>query len=252
MTVEQEIQALTASVRRLKKVVLLMGAALVALPVAAFTVRDAEIIRVKGIIVEDAEGRARILIGAPAPQVEERIRTNPERARAVWGESGETGGRNARNYQWARLRNDAVGMLILDENGHDSVALGSPVPDPLNGRRIAPSNGLSFHNANGVERGGMGYMYDPARGIDRTTLGLDSASGEGAGLIADKDGTNGLWANGPGGAVLFSGLTQPNGLFAAGDQARLGLLVRNGDRSGTFVGAGSTAVETLPAPPAVD
>lgn len=246
MTVEQEIQALAASVRRLKKVVLLMGAALVALPVAAFTVRDAEIIRVKGIIVEDAEGRARILIGAPAPQVEERVRTNPERARAAWGESAQ-----GRNFHWARLRNDAVGMLILDENGHDSVALGSPVPDPLNGRRIAPSNGLSFANGQGVERGGMGYMYNADNGVDRTTLGLDSASGEGVGLIADKDGTNGLWVfSGRAGGSLFSGFAQPGGLFAAGDQARLGLQVRNADKSGTFVGAGSTSAESLPVPAA--
>lgn len=242
MTVEEEIQALARSVRRLKKAVLVMGVALVALPVAAFTVRDAEIIRVKGIIVEDAQGRARILIGAPAPDVEERVRTNPARAEATWGRNG---------YQWWRLNNDAVGMLILDENGHDSVALGSPVPDPLNGRRIAPSNGLSFANRQGVERGGMGYMYNADNGVDRATLGLDSASGEGTGLIADKDGTNGLWVfGGSNGGSLFSGLAQPGGLFSTGEQARLGMLVRNADRSGTYVGGGSAGVETLPAPPA--
>ncbi len=249
MTVDEELRALAGSVRRLKAVVMVMGAALIALPVAGFTIRDADIIRVKGIIVEDAEGRARILIGAPAPQVEERVRTNPERARAVWGESGETGGRNARNYQWARLRNEAFGMLILDENGHDSVAIGSPVPDPLNGRRIAPSNGMSFANGRGVERGGMGYMYNADNGIDRTTLGLDSASGEGVGLIADKDGTNGLWVHGgPKGSSVFTGLAQPGGAFSAGDEARLGLMIRNADNSGTFVGAGQPAVEAMSAP----
>jgi len=92
-------------------------------------------------------------------------------------------------------------------------------------------------------------MYNADSGIDRTTLGLDSASGEGVGIVADKDGTNGLWVHGgPDGRSVFTDLAQPGGAFSAGDEARLGLMVRNADHSGTFVGAGRPAVEALSTP----
>jgi len=58
------------------------------------------ILRVKGLIVEDAEGRERILIGAPVPVVSGRKR-----------------------------RDGAVGLLVLGENGADRIAIGAPYPD---------------------------------------------------------------------------------------------------------------------------
>ena len=242
MNAEQDIQDLKRSVRGLKRLVGVLGMALLAIPVAAFTLREADILRVKGIIIEDDQGRARILIGAPAPQVTERVRTNPELARAAWGESG------TRVY-WDTLNNDTFGMLILDENGHDRVAVGGPVPDPLNGTRIAPMYGLTFHNQEGIERGGGGHMFSTAAGVDRASMGLDSQHGEGAGLIADNDGTAGLWVNDSNNSrLLFSGFATKDGLIGTKDQDRLGLLIRNPDQTSTFVGAGSTGVESLPAP----
>lgn len=242
MNAEQDIQYLKRSVRGLKRLVGVMGMALLAIPVAAFTLREADILRVKGIIIEDDQGRARILIGAPAPEVTERVRTNPELARAAWGESG------TRVY-WDTLNNDTFGLLILDENGHDRAALGSPVPDPLNGRRIAKATGMSFHNQEGVERGGIGHMYNADTGIDRGVLGLDNKDGEGAILIADNDGTVGLVVNDPNNnRQMFTGVAPKDGIISGGDRSRLGLLIRNPDQTSTFVGAGSAGVERLPAP----
>ncbi|WP_221740837.1 hypothetical protein, partial [Streptomyces sp. RP5T] len=70
---------LTRQVRRLNLVVAGLGGMLILVMGAAFVSGHPGVIRTRGIIVEDAEGRARILIGAPAPTVPERLRTSPAR-----------------------------------------------------------------------------------------------------------------------------------------------------------------------------
>ena len=64
-----------------------------------------EVLRVRGLVVEDDKGRERVLIGAPVPKIAGRKR-----------------------------QDDTVGLIILGENGADRVALASPGPNPqING-----------------------------------------------------------------------------------------------------------------------
>jgi hypothetical protein len=108
------------------------------------------ILRSKGLIVEDANGRERILIGAPVPVVSGRKR-----------------------------QDSTVGLLVLGESGADRIAIGAPFPDPQSqGKtfdRIGRGAGLVFDDANGDERGGFGVMDNDGR----ATFGLDYPHGTG-------------------------------------------------------------------------
>ena len=93
----------------------------------------AKILRLRGLIIEDQQGRERILLGAPVPSLPGRKRGD-----------------------------GATGLIVLGENGADRVAVGYPVPDPQVmgkvGRRILPSAGIVASDADGNERGGFGVL----------------------------------------------------------------------------------------------
>ncbi len=236
-----DIERLDRRIRRLNLAVVGLGSALVLVLGAAASQRS-DVIRTKGIVIEDAQGRARILIGAPLPIVAERLRTSPDKYETAFG---GVLGKYASGV--GNLRNDAVGMLILDENGHDRVALGGPGADPLNGRRIGEDFGLTFNGPDGIERGGIGHLLNVETGLDRAILGLDGPEGEGAMLIADSDGTNGLLVfDHSKKQSLLVGRSRPGGLMSQkDDRDRLGLATRDENQAGVFVGHGSTAVEAL-------
>jgi hypothetical protein len=42
------------------------------------------VLRIRGLVIEDASGRERILIGAPIPAAANRVRTDETRAREFW------------------------------------------------------------------------------------------------------------------------------------------------------------------------
>lgn len=111
---------------------------------------SANVLRIRGLVVEDEQGRDRILIGAPVPKVAGRKR-----------------------------QDNATGVLILDENGADRVALAAPTPNPqINGQvgeRIGNAAGLILNDPDGNERGGFGVLDNDRRVI----LGLDYPKGAG-------------------------------------------------------------------------
>lgn len=154
------------------------------------TVKNDKIIRVQGIIVEDANGKERILIGAPVPYAVNRARTDTLKIKETWGKKfGE-------NYMgWYKEYNhDANGIVILDENGWDKIIVGDPAPDPIIGKRIGNSTGIIINDKTGLER--TGYGIPDVEGNDRVVLGLDRSNGtEGATLSVMPDGTTGLNLN---------------------------------------------------------
>jgi hypothetical protein len=91
-------------------------------------------LRVRGLIVEDAQGRPRILLGAPFPDVKER------------------------RMQDART----TSTLFLDEEGHDRLTVGEELEPqtgskvPVGVHRIASGFGVVIHDGTGDERGHMG------------------------------------------------------------------------------------------------
>jgi len=103
------------------------------------------ILRVRGIVVEDAAGRERILIGAPIPAAQNRVRTDLARVRSEWAGRYPNADRYINYYK--DYQHGANGILILDEKGFDRIALGDPAPDPNIGKRIAPDTGIVITEA---------------------------------------------------------------------------------------------------------
>ena len=149
-----------------------------------------EIIRVKGIIVEDVNGNERILIGAPVPFASNRVRTDLKRVKELWGKSFP-----AKYIDWYKnYKHENNGMVILDSAGFDRITIGSPVPDPNIGKRIGQSTGVIINDEKGFERTGYGVL--DIDGKNRVVLGLDNENGtEGLSLVILEDGTSGFVMN---------------------------------------------------------
>jgi hypothetical protein len=119
-------------------------------------------LRVRGLIIEDAEGRPRILLGAPFPSVKERTR------------------------QDART----TSILFLDEKGHDRLTLGEELEPQIGGKvpvgvhRIASGFGVVIHDGAGDERGAYGWLSN-----GRALITLDRPGTEAfAAMVNDKTG----------------------------------------------------------------
>ncbi len=184
-----------------------------------------EIIRARGFVVVDEQGRERILIGAPIPPAKGRVRTDPARVRDVWAEGLPDPDRYMGYY--AQYDHSMNGVLILDEHGFDRIALGSPTPDPNLGRRIGPATGLLINDAEGFERSGYGLLT--VNGSDRVVLGLDSNQGTEALTLSVHDGGSVGVRIAGGGEALFLGRV-PGGLTGAESGFPFtGLFIRSND-----------------------
>ncbi len=215
-----------ALIRRLRRDVwILKGCALLGLFLAMATVASTQtqVLRVRGIVVEDEAGRERILIGAPIPAAGNRVRTDLERVKQVWGpQFPEEYLTFYRKYQHA-----ANGMLILDEQGFDRIAIGDPVPDPNIGKRIAPSTGFAVNDHRGFERTGYGVMR--VNDQYRVVLGLDAKGAEGVVLSLYDEGYRGLSVR-DGKRSLFLGSAQAGQGPTRKPGPFNGLLLREGDQ----------------------
>jgi len=120
------------------------------------TSKQANVLRVRGLIIEDDERRPRILIGAPTPTIAGRKR--PE---------------------------GVDGIVLLGANGVDRIVISYPGLEPqvmgkVEKRSIAvPSAGLVINDSGGNERAGFGVSDDGAR----ISLGLDYADRDAMGLL---------------------------------------------------------------------
>ena len=113
-----------------------------------------EVIHAKGIVIEDAGGHPRLLMGAPVPLIEGR-------------------------------RSDVTTSIVMrDAAGHDRVIVGEE-PNPMIGGKVLPrigaSWGIGLFNSSGDERGGL-VNFDQGR----SAIALDRASGDGIGLLVDE------------------------------------------------------------------
>lgn len=92
------------------------------------------VVRAKGIIVEDAAGHPRIVIGAPLPVTKGRQRPDP-----------------------------FDGIAYLDAHGKDRLTFGQ-LPDPMTAEGKLPrrvgGTGILLHDRAGIERGGYSVLDD--------------------------------------------------------------------------------------------
>jgi hypothetical protein len=156
----QQVRSLRRQVRVLQVGLLLLASTvlLAAMPAA----RD--VIRAKGLIIVDAQGRERILLGAPVPSV--------------------TGRKVAATES----------LVFRSESGADRVILGES-PSPVIGGKVYPRIGAAWGmvlaGPAGDERGGMTYLDS-----GRVAFALDRPTGDAIGLMVDdKSGFAGMLIN---------------------------------------------------------
>ncbi len=186
-----------------------------------------DVIRVQGIIVEDANGKERILIGSPVPFASNRVRTDTSRVKELWG------GIFPPKYMtyYKGYNNDNYGIVILDSAGFDRIAIGSPVPDPNIGKRVGPSTGFLINDNKGFERSGYGILE--VDGKNRVVLGLDNDNGtEGLSLAIFEDGTSGIIMNSKNRSI-FLGKADSTNWYTKDQVPFNGLLIN--DEKGTVI-----------------
>lgn len=153
MTDSPDVTDLAARLHRTERQVRLLCLVAVALATtltgAAMSPRHTEVLRVRGLVITDAAGRERIVLGAPLHEASQ-----------------------------APTLAGATGMVVLDTARRVLVALGLDNPLVFDsgkvGKRIASSAGLTIYDPrNGKERGGMGAFVD-----GRANVCLDYGAGE--------------------------------------------------------------------------
>ncbi len=192
-------------------------------------VSDDQILRARGIVIVDSDGRERILIGAPIPDAKNRLRTNLARVDSAW--SGRFP-RGAYMKYYPTYRNAVSGILVLDEHGVDRVVVGDSLPDPNIGRRIGSNVGMLINDAQGFERSGYGLLT--VKGRDRVVLGLDTDRGtEGVVLAVIDSGLVGMHVAGRGFFGFLGSSPAADSLDGVG-QPFAGLLIKQGERAKRF------------------
>lgn len=114
-----------------------------------------KILHVRGIVIEDAMGHPRMLIGAPV------------------------------SNQGRKRQDDVTGLILLGSDGTDRLTIGTADYDQKNGtlqHRIANGVGVLLNDTHGNERGGFGILDN-----GRVTLGLDRANGEEGAFLTVED-----------------------------------------------------------------
>lgn len=133
---------------------------------------DFNLIRAKGIIIQDENGKDRILIGAPIPYSNDRVRTDTSLVRKYF--ASEIYPENPHKYmEWyKKYRHSAFGIVVMNEKGIDVMQLGDQLSDPNVGRRMFLPTGILLNNQKGMEVGGFGtHTFDDGR--SGVALGLD-------------------------------------------------------------------------------
>ena len=148
--------------------------------------KEPGILRTPGIVVYDSLGRDRILIGAPFPPSNDRVRTDTNAVRKHWAVRFEE-----KEYMgWYKdYFHGGNGILIMNEGGFDKVLLGDDLADPNTGQRNGRPTGLLWNDEAGFERGGLGLNRLKENGQYRNLLGFDDETGEAFHLGLLEDGS---------------------------------------------------------------
>ena len=183
LQIEQRVARLEATQRVLRLTCLLEVIAFLTVAAGTFLMGHVhassgpEILRVRGLVIEDAEGRPRALLGAPFPRVPGRKRQDE--------------GSNA--------------LVFLNEEGFDRLIVGEGIDPEVEGKVYAKEKravvgsayGVSITDGSGNERGGFGFTAIPAGG-GRAVIALDRPTGDAWGAwVDDKSGWAGMTFNYP-------------------------------------------------------
>lgn len=173
-SVDRHIKALwVACVAQFLVLVALFATKLFIRPVHAEA--SSNVLHVRGLVIEDAEGRPRVLIGAPFPVVAGRKRQDE----------------------------GSAAVLFLDQNGIDRLLIGEGIAAQIQGKLFSQQQravkgsayGVTLMDGSGNERGGFGFTALPSGG-GRALIALDRPVGDAWGAVVDdKSGWAGMIFN---------------------------------------------------------
>jgi hypothetical protein len=183
-----------------------------------------KVIKTRGIIIVDDQGKERILLGAPIPAAKNRVRTDLARVKEIWGK------RFPEKYleYYKNYNHNVNGMLVLDQNGFDRLVVGDGVTDPNTGKRIGTETGLIFNDEEGFERGGFGLLK--VKDKYRVALGMDSekSGSEGLTLSLEDGGIIGMGIYDNKSNSTFMGFLPPNSFNNETAEPFNGVLMKQG------------------------
>lgn len=164
---------------------------------------SSDVLRTKGIIIEDENGKDRILIGAPIPYSKDRVRTDTIKVKKYWASTFGDESKNYMNY-YKDYNHSTDGIVIMNDEGFDRVLLGDKLADPNTGKKMFESAGITWNDKSGWELGGAGVNTD-SDGTSRVVIGLDDpkTNAEAIHLVALEDGTKALIIGGETGRLVI-------------------------------------------------
>lgn len=174
------------------------------------------IIRAKGIIIEDENGKDRILIGSPIPFSKDRVRNDTALVRKYW--ASKIYPKNPKKFMefYKNYYHSTDGMVIMNDRGFDRVLLGDKLADANTGKRNFEAAGISWNDINGFELGGAG-VNTTKDGKSRGVIGLDDSDGEALHLVALEDGTKAIIIGGENGRLMIGMSNKDGEWFQNGD-----------------------------------
>ncbi len=168
-SLEQRLGSLENKTRRLRHLCWIQTTILVVIGLSAILSRSVSargsprVLRAHGLVIEDDQGRARLILGAPLPDVPERKRQG----------------------------SFTNSIVFLDEQGNDRLTLGEGPNPQAQGKilhRIATFFGVLIHDNKGDERGGYGWLSNGRAVVTLDRPGLDAW----AAVVDDKTGFAGM------------------------------------------------------------
>lgn len=180
-----------------------------------------DIIRAKGIIIEDEKGKDRILIGAPIPFSKDRVRTDTSLVRKFWASKIFPKNPNKYMEYYKNYYHSTNGMVIMNETGFDRVLLGDKLADANTGKRNFEAAGISWNDKEGFELGGAG-VNTTEDGKSRGVIGLDDTDGEALHIVTLEDGTKAIIIGGENGRLMI-GMSKKNGEWFRNSEEFVGI-----------------------------
>lgn len=157
----EQMKAIERKFKRMKQLFIgVVSTALIGVFSLAFTsANKLDLIRTKGIIIVDENGKDRILIGAPIPYSKDRVRTDTTLVRKYF--ASELNPENMDKYmEWYKnYRHSAYGMVVMNEKGIDVMQIGDKLSDPNVGRRIFLPTGILLNNQKRIGSRWFRYTY---------------------------------------------------------------------------------------------
>lgn len=169
-----------------------------------------DIIKAKGIVIQDQNGRDRILIGSPVPPSKDRVRTDSNLVKKYWASKFN----NPDEYMgwYKKYKNTSNGIIFMNENGFDEVLVGDNLADANVGVRSYKLSGILVNDKSGWERVGAG-VNTLDNGKTRQGFGVDDDSGEAMHMLCFEDGSKGLIIGGENGSLRIGMAHKPGELL---------------------------------------